>query len=285
MSLTKCAFNAIQKALHNLSFNPTLTDTWVQIHNELGVGTISNKKLILTSADHEKLRTWARLESGADPLTTVVSGDRLQTSTFVRNEKWASESVFAGMMQVNRISGSISLAHGEATTPAGTLLFVAAADIQINELSTVVVVENGIIARYWHKCQIPSELMTALMVYRGHSQDADTVRKWLAGLPSHVRKVGYFDFDPAGLGLAFDYGVSDILIPFPLSDDLLAGINNKSKSHVEQLLRRPDLRNQLSSSARDIFDWMTAAGRKCAITQERLLSMDYPLQLILFTQD
>ena len=69
MSLSKKVFGSIQRALHNLTFRVALSETWREIHNELGVGSISSKQLILTREDHaKKLRSWASLRSGADPL-------------------------------------------------------------------------------------------------------------------------------------------------------------------------------------------------------------------------
>lgn len=280
MSLSKKTFITIQRALHNRTFRVALNATWQEIHNELGIGSVSSKHLLLKPEDHEKLRKWASLEAGADPLTTTVSGDRLEVSSLVRDEKWATESVFSGMIQVNVRSGEIPLSQGNAVTSPGTLLSVTASEILVGENATVVLVENGIVARHWHKCRVPAVLSNALMVYRGHASEAEAVRGWLNSLPSEVRKVGYFDFDPAGLGMAIDYGVDAILIPDPLDDELVRGINNKPEAHTEQLLRRSDLGEQLPETCREIWEWMIAEGRKCAVTQERLTVLEWSLALL-----
>lgn len=280
MSLSKKAFTSIQRALHNRTFRISLNAIWQEIHDELGIGSVSSKHLLLNPEDHEKLRKWALLEAGADPLTAKISGDRLEVASQVSDEKWATESVFSGMIQVNMRSGEIPMTHGNAVTPPGTLLSVAASEILVEENSTVVLVENGIVARYWHQCRVPAELSKALMVYRGHTGDAETVREWLGSLPVGVMKVGYFDFDPAGLGMAVDYGVDAILIPNPLDDNLIQGINNKPESHLEQLAHRPDLDKKLPESYRRIWNWMTANGRKCAVTQERLMVLTWPLRIL-----
>ncbi len=280
MSLSKKAFTSIQRALHNRTFRISLNATWQEIHDELGIGSVSSKHLLLNPEDHEKLRRWALLEAGADPLTTKISGDRLEVASQVREEKWATESVFSGMIQVNRRSGAIQMTLGNAVTTPGTLLSVAASEIFVEENSAVVLVENGIAARYWHQCCVPHELADALMVYRGHESDAETVRKWLANLPAGVLKVGYFDFDPAGFGMAIDYGVDAILVPDPLDDKLIQGINNKPESHLKQAARLPDLDKRLPEPYRRIWDWMTSNGRRCAVTQERLIVLKWPLQLI-----
>ena len=282
MSLSKKSFTAIQRALHNRTFRVALNATWRQIHNEFGVGSTAGKHLLLTPEDHEKLRKLTCLEAGADPLTTTITGDRLEAASLVRNEKWARENVFSGMIQVNVQSGEIPLSQGNAVTPPGTLLTVASADIILDGINTVLLIENGIVARYWQQCPIPDGLTNALMVYRGHATEARAVRGWLDSLPSSVKKTGYFDFDPAGLGMAIDYDLHAILIPEPLDDELLLGRNNKPEAHIEQLNQRPCLGDQLPNSCRETWDWMTSNGRKCAVTQERLMVLRWPLRVLDF---
>jgi hypothetical protein len=188
------------------------------------------------------------------------------------------------MMQVNMVSGGIPLLGGDAITPCGTLLSVTASELEISRIDTIVLVENGITARYWHKCRIPCELSKALMVYRGHDSQSKTVRQWLRQLPATVQKIGYFDFDPAGLGMAIDYQMDAILIPDPINDQLIKGINNKPEAHDNQLVKRPDLGQQLPETCHDMWQWMIGKGRKCAVTQERLTVLDWSLRLLDFSQ-
>jgi len=281
MDLSKKSYSAVQRILRNRSFKVPLNAIWKELHDELGVGSMSSTHLVLSADDHATLREWFSLEAGSDPLITTVSGDRLNTASLVRDEKWATESVFSGMMQVNVISGVVPIAQGDAITPPGTLLEVTADDLQTDRIDTVVLVENGIVARYWHKSQIPAELASALMVYRGHSaENTKCVRRWIDQLPSPIKKVGYFDFDPAGLGIAIDYRMDAILIPDSLDERLIEGTNNKPESHVLQLARRPDLCVQLPASCFEVWTWMTTDNRKCAVTQERLTVMNWPLCLL-----
>lgn len=279
MALSKKSYSSVQRVLHNRLFKVSLNQLWKEIHDELGVGELSSRHLLLSADDHTKLRDWFTLEVGADPLTTAIIGDRLQAAALVRNEKWATEAVFSGMMQVNVISGVVPLAQGDAITPPGTLLEVSADDVEIDRIDTVILIENGIVARYWNQCRIPSELSRALMVYRGHGAESmRSVREWIDELPTTIKKVGYFDFDPAGMGLAIDYGMDAILIPTPLDERLIEGINNKPESYDEQIARRPDLGNQLPASCREVWVWMTGNNRRCAVTQERLVVLDWSLR-------
>lgn len=289
MALSKQAFTQINRVLHNRLFKLKVNAVWQEIHDELGIGSLAAKYLLLSDADHLTLRQWVSQQAGVDPLTTKVSGDRLQLAAQVRNEKWATENVFSGMMQVSLFAGKLPLKQGEAIIPAATLLSVNAHDLLIDKIKTVVLVENGIIARYWHKClnakvlpqsALLTQISQALMVYRGHSSDAETVRDWIRALPAAVNKIGYFDFDPAGLAMAVDYAMHAILIPDPLDDSLLAGINNKRESFLDQLAQRPNLAAQLPKSCQSIWHWMSSNDRKCAVTQERLMTLAWSLRLL-----
>ena len=283
MTLSKKYYTAIQQVLRNQKSSVSLNTTWKHIHDESGIGSTSLKQLFFTAQDHEALRKWVSLEVGADPLITEVSGDRLEVASLVQNEKWATKNVFSGMIRVNMRSGEVPLSQGRVTTPSGTLLYVSAGDILVNEVAVVVLMENGVVARNWYKCRIPGELSNALMVYRGHDSEAEAVSLWLKSLPSEVKKVGYFDFDPSGLGMAIDYGVDAILIPDLLDDELVKGINNKQETHVDQLLHRPNLGSQLPKNCYEVWKWMTTENRKCAITQERLTVLGKHLRLLNIT--
>ena len=283
--MSKKSYNAIRRVVHNRTSNVALNTVWQKIHDETGTGNISSKQLFLTSEDHKNLRDWVILEVGVDPLTTKITGDRLDAAALSRDEKLATEAVFSGMMRASRLSGEIPLVQGNAVTPQGTLISVAADDILVNNIKTAIIVENGIIARDWYKCIVPDELATALVVYRGHGSEAGAVRAWLSNLPADIRKIGCFDFDPAGLGIAVDYSMDAILIPDPLNDDLIEGINNKPETHAKQLLNRPNLYDQLPKSCHWVLSWMTSEGRKCAVTQERLMVLGWPLRILELTND
>ena len=83
--------------------------------------------------------------------------------------------------------------------------------------------------------------------------------------------------------MAVDYNMDAILIPDPINDALITGINNKPESHANQLLKRPNLREQLPKSCRWVLKWMTSEGRQCAVTQERLMVLGWRLRLLELT--
>lgn len=276
------SFTSVQNVIQNRTFKVSANKVWKELHDELGIGELSPKHLTLSPKDHDVLRNWFKLESGTDPLNTNIHGDRLDVANVTRDEKWSSEAVFSGMVKVNAATGVIPLKQGDAVTPAGTLLEVNSSDLDMERIKRVVMVENGIIARHWHRSCFPSDLSDAVMIYRGNgSNETKTVRKWIEHLPPTIMKIGYLDFDPAGIGIAIDYKMDAILIPASLSDPLLDGFNNKPECYETQMSARPRLGEQLPDSLKETWAWMTAENRKCAVTQERLSVLKWPLRVLL----
>lgn len=279
MPLSKRAFSSIQRVVRNRTFTVKLSNIWTEIYNELGVGEVLGKNLNLSKDDHQTLRNWFFKNSGIDPLTDDVPGDRLEVAKVTNNEKFSSIPVFNGFISICSRQKEISLQQGTATTPRGTLLRVKSSDITFAPSDKVVVTENGMAALHWHDFSIPGDVEESIMVYRGHDNEAQHVSRFLKSLPSSVLKIGFFDFDPAGIGMAVDYDCDAILIPDQLTDDLIVGINNKPDTFVDQMRKRPDLESIIPDTLLDLWSWMTSADRKCAITQERLLSNKQQLKL------
>lgn len=273
-------YSVVQSALQKRSYFVPANKTWSEIHNELGVGSLSGQQIKFTREDHATLRQWLQDEVGADPLNTRIKGDRLQVATLVSNEKWATQSVFSGMISVNAFSGCVPCHKPDGKTPPGTLLLVPAESLDVSRIGAVVLVENGIVARNWYKCSFPGDLAEALMVYRGHGAESEACASWLRSLPANVRKIGYFDLDPAGLGIAVDYDVDAILIPDLLDDSLLEGKNNKPDEFDKQIANRPELPRQLPPALTNLWEWMSADNRRCAITQERIMVLGSKLRLL-----
>jgi hypothetical protein len=277
MAITRQVYSVIQRELKARKMSVTLNATWMWLHEEYEIGRVVGNSLKLTNADHAKLRKIGRFHTGGDLLSETPEGGRLEVAARFRDEKLATENVFAGMVRVSMRNGTIPLLQGEAVTPPGTLLSVNITDLEVERLTCIVVVENGVVARAWHRCRIPAHLESALMVYRGHDHESRTVRLWLDELTPKVKKIGYFDFDPAGIAMALDIHLDSILIPDDLSDDLVAEHYNKPQMFLKQRAQRPDLDQKIPQSMRSIWEWMTEDGRQCAVTQESLTVRNWPL--------
>lgn len=278
--VSKRHYLVVQSALQKRSYLVPANTTWSDIHDELGVGALAGKQLRLTREDHVTLRQWLQDEVGADPLDIIIQGDRLQVAESARDEKWATQPVFHGMISVNALSGCVPCHPADGMTPPGSLLLVPTESLDISRIGSVVLVENGIVARNWYRCSFPGDLAEALMVYRGNGTESEACASWLRSLPDTVNKIGYFDLDPAGLGIAVDYDVDAILIPDTLDESLLEGKNNKPDEFDRQITHRPDLPSQLPPALVDLWEWMSTNNRKCAITQERIMVLGSKLKLL-----
>ncbi len=277
--MNKSQFNSIKKLLKNRRYKINATKIWRDIHAEYGVGQLSSKAILFIEQDFSNLRTMCQKLTGVDPLLEEVKGDRLDVAAKARNEKWAQGNVFGDMVEVNSKS-SIELTHGQAVTPPGTFLKVGVNDFNLNVIDKILLIENAVIARHWYQCRLPDSLDNALMVYRGHDVSSKAVRAWLTTLPEHIMKIGYFDFDPAGLGIAHDYGVDALLVPDPINDDLISGNRNKPEEFVKQINQRPDLESELPASLSSLYRWMRKENRQCAVTQEKLTAIEWSLKIV-----
>jgi hypothetical protein len=280
--LEKQAWLAVQKALQHQKTRISVNATWKKIHSELEIGVLSGRYLQLSSDDRKHLRTWFKKESGVDPLTSNITGDRLTVAARVRDEKWATRGVFADLIKVCSREGIIPMLHKDAVTPPGTLLEVDPHEIDASRLTSVTLIENGMAIRAWHQYPLPANLNNTLAVYRGHDSSAATVLQWLKSLPGEVKKIGFFDFDPAGFGMAVDTQMDALIIPGclskGLSKELIKGKNNKLSEFTKQRAKRPNLEEQLPEGWKEAWQWME--NNQAAITQERLLVLEWPLELV-----
>lgn len=281
MKLGRQEIQVIQRGLRERSVQVPLNKTWRRIHDELGIGNPHRGKLDMRPRDWQQLRDWASSQVGIDVLAEEIpTGDRLALSTRLRHEKWSNEQVFEGMVWVARRAGTIATRTGGIQTPPGVLAMAASEEIVLDQIDRVVIVENGAAARCWHQANIPPNLEGALLLYRGHGAEGKAAATWLKALPARIRKIGFFDFDPAGLKLALDYEVDAILVPADREDPaLLAEPHNTPGSHEDQI-RRYAQRPALPLTWQALWEWMTSDGRRCALMQENLVARRWPLEII-----
>ncbi len=279
MELTKQLYGVIQAAARAGKTTVEYNKSWSMIHQELGIGSLDRGNLNVTSADWQKLRDWCKSVSGADPMYDDIDGDRIEVAGKFQDEKWSSKSAIADMCMVSSKSGVIPLKQGDVPVLQGTLISISLDDLALSRLDTIIVVENAIIARYWHDVLIPGSLDDALMIYRGHGENTRLLMDWLKALPSTVYKVGYLDFDPAGLGIAVDFELDAILVPDPIDQELVKGhTHNKPKVYHDQCRQRSNLMSQLSENWRPILSWMN--DHEAAVTQESIQARGYSLVLL-----
>ena len=280
MKFNRRLLTTIQKALINRSDRIKVNQIWKSVHNELNVGDIDAGYIELSAYDLRTIRDWFIAHEGIDLLTDSLDGDRIQLASLSRDEKLSSDNVFENMIRVNCQSGIIPLHNGNVSTVEKTLLQVNANQIRLEDLLCAVIIENGAAAINWHAYNKPSAARNAVVVYRGHGSEVKYVKNWIDSLEDSVVKIGFFDFDPAGIGMALDYNVDYILVPDQLNSDLVSGKNNKPEHFDSQIVKRSNLENELPESLKEIWKWMSQSDIKCAITQEKMLALNLTLRLL-----
>ncbi|WP_298442151.1 hypothetical protein [uncultured Ferrimonas sp.] len=87
-------------------------------------------------------------------------------------------------------------------------------EIERIEHDCVVLVENLAVMTALAQLQLPDELQGALFLYRGDANDNHTsaAYQWFRQL-THVNKVVFADFDPAGIEIAISSGAEWALLP------------------------------------------------------------------------
>ncbi len=278
MTLSKQEYTAIQKVLRNRSMSIPINKIWKSISNETGIGDISSNVIRFSASDHKKLREICIDTTGADPLLQNIKGTRTEVTALVNNEKWTTKNVFEGFIKISAHAISSHSNNQFKQTPAGTMLYLDFNTIDLSSFTAVVIVENGAAAISWIDFKIPQELKNYIVVYRGHDAESRYVKEFLNKLPDDISKIGFFDFDPAGIGMAIDYKVDAILIPEILDKNILK--RNKKDCFEAQINRRPNLEKEIPVRWLKTWKWLTNKENKCAITQENMLANKIKLKLL-----
>ena len=123
------------------------------------------------------------------------------------------------------------------------VLDVAVEQLDLERSASLLVVEN---LDMFYRClelhrlgdqRLPEFCDSALIVFRGHQHDVQTVRELVRYFNEHSRPTCYLgDFDPAGLNIALDHDYSHILLP------------------ELQLLQRPGYTERYSSRQQEGFE-------------------------------
>ncbi len=275
-------FDVVQRALQKAVSKVKLNVTWRHIHAETGIGDTVGLSLVLTHEDRMQLRDWVIRNTGVDPLSKESIGTtRMAVAQQGRDEKLAASRVFGAMVMVARADGTaLKLTAGPATVPPSALLNVDP-EALIVEQEPVVVVENGAVMRHWHELNLPDQVKSAVLIYRGHGDDAHHVVDLLKGGGAACR-VGFFDFDPAGLQMGLTLPIDALLVPaeWPALTADCAWVRdyNKSEAFWQQGASLQYLKQHASPSLAMLVAHMEQ--HQLALTQEHIVSHRLPLQLV-----
>lgn len=247
---------------------------WSAIHNETGCGSVTGRTIVFTDNDLDILRRYAKSLTGLDPLHDTTGGSRIDLAGQVSNEKLSTQSVFGHLVVMATLgSGRVPITGQEIAVPQGTVLSVPSDKLEISTLADrpILVVENGAIMPECHRLQLPASWANAVVIYRGHNENARHVATLIDSQPSE--KLGlFYDFDPDGLSMALSFGKGHILIPeaLPSSAPSKRSTFRQQASTIKRLKKRSS--NTPWAQVVDVMDSM-----ELAIMQEHMLVYDVPL--------
>ena len=272
----------IQSFLREQKNTARLNNTWQYIIHNWGIGRVTGDQITITHLERESLRVRCQREYGVDPLATDLSGDRLDLASQSADEKVSRLRVFADMCQVYKPgSEPLQLRSGPALTPSGTLLSVCLDQINLDNISHFIVVENGAAIKSSHLIQVPRSYRSPLFVYRGHGENTKDVAEFLRNTSISCPKVGFYDLDPAGIILANDIGVYDeLLIPdLDLTQDRDTYKEHmKSREFYDQMAQVKNRAPLAPGTLKELLDIVVS--KKWSFTQEAMISLKLSLKLV-----
>ena len=213
MILSRNQLQAIQKLFRSHQYERQLNPTWKSIYDIYGLGKTTRNRIQFSPSDVRRLKQLIERDTGLNLITDDLTGNRVEMAAKTANEKLSGQAVFSDLMWLMAPTpGLVNISGIDIFTPAGTFLAVSS-DIALTADVPLVVIENGMVFRHIDLQTLPQPLCSAVFVYRGHGQHARHILDLIQREKNHRQVIGFFDFDPAGLCLSLDTGVSHILIP------------------------------------------------------------------------
>ena len=273
-------FNAIKRLFESGKKAANRNPTWTRIHKETCCGTLAGREYRFTEDELFRLRQYAQSLTGLDPLFDSTAGGRMEMAEKVPDEKLASDSVF-GQLVVMAAAGKAEVKVGGtvAHIPAGSVLSVPFDRLDTNHLQQqrLVIIENGALMPECHHIRLPRGWENCLFVYRGHRENVRHTQKLIENQPEELLGL-FFDFDPAGLGMALAMGKGRIFILedwAELSSTLIADINNRG-AYRRQSREMARLKELAANTRWELLvNWVE--NNEVAIMQEHLVRRNLPL--------
>ena len=286
----RTAKNILNKAQNSVADN--------QVNRELtqlaNIGAVKGKRITLTLDDRLNLEKFLNHQLG-QPIRNLSldEADRLLAAKQSHNEKLATGNVFDAMLNLARYQKPIPICDEFALyTPPGVVMSAPLAQVDAGAISHIVVVENGQMITHWQQLisRLPSDYQHALIVYKGHGNNQNDVRKLLNQTATDCQIALFFDFDPAGLQMALDLVSAlpdrniNLLVPANVAGDNTALEQlqklNKPDTYHEQHTQLQWLEQQsaLPTPLTPIVEHIKQY--RLAVTQEHLVAHDVALDML-----
>jgi len=281
--LNKGSIRLISKVVKERISKVKLGKTWKTIFDEFNVGEVraegNQKWLYFDLMARDELQQLCESDTGINPSLGLPKGMRTDVAGTAIDEKIAENSIQLNRVYCTATTSPIYICDEVVNLPSGATLWLDYNDINIEEYTQVVVVENLEAFILWSQFNLPAQLTASLVVYRGHDISAKAVVAFLNGLPKRVDVIVFSDPDPAGLGIVMETpNVKSTLIPANIE-------GYKKVSHKErfgrQLSRMPNIKNKSLMFSESFQQYVNSIiNNGIAVNQERLCSEKSALILI-----
>ncbi len=280
MNMSRQQLQAIRTLFQSQRRERQYNSVWRSIHDAYGLGKVIRGKIEFAQSDIRKLKQLVERDIGLNLMNDELSGDRIEMAGKTANEKLSGQSVFSDLIWLRVPDYGLARVSGvDIVTPPGNFLAVSS-HIIITADVPLIVIENGIIFRQIDLYELPKPLHSSVIVYRGHGQHARHVLDLIQREKNHRQIVGFFDFDPAGLCLGINSGVSHILIPRLWRDRIdqhKMKPFNKTREFVIQQAKLKTLAEAHTGSFKNIADAMLNQG--WSLTQEHIMAHSLELEV------
>lgn len=287
--LKRRQLQAIQRLLQSNAQKVKASLVWKEINEVEGIGEVSGEYICFTHSELGTLRKLIENIEGVDLREQQLEGTRTEVAGFAKNEKLSNEAPFAScLLLATRSSDGVPLKPGSCECPSKGFLGVSLEDIDLSEVKQLVLIENGQAFRDWHLYQFPEILSNALFVYRGHGSNAQLVKQLFQSLSDDSLKVGFFDFDPAGIDMAHDGNFDAVIFPYFWNDKSeihLDKIQAANKSSVIAVQQNKIGDRYLSFTSKLKLAYEFIENESFSLTQEGMASLGASLTMVRLDKD
>ncbi|WP_340677954.1 hypothetical protein [Paraglaciecola sp.] len=202
--------------------------------------------------------------------------NRLAVVEYVNNDKLAG--IRPNDQYVLATSqAAIKLLDSELSLPAGVSLRLPLVAIDINQLESVIIVENQDVFDVWQQVNVAEKYHPSLVLYRGNEHSLSKGLKTLLNqLLEHTEVLLFSDLDPKGLEMAYTISrVTGILAPS--LDNIQNALMTYSQAavYLRQLDSVTFLHKQPSSGWSELQQLML--NKRLAIMQQAIVLQGIPL--------
>lgn len=273
--MKKSVFVAAQRIVKRGQERVSDNDIGRTIQHLCHVGRVSGKSILFNASERLKIDRYFSEHLGA-PLRTIdfALDTRVKTSDLLIKEKWAVGTVFGDLVNMARWEEALPIIGDKPVfTPPGSVFSCRYELLDVQRVSKVVIVENGEVLTHWEQVRglLPVDYEDAVILYRGHGQNQNGIRRIIDALPPSANIAMFMDCDAAGITLAKDLlSGRDGVILMPESDGNALTAHSDQSVYAAQI----GILTKLLEDESVIIKGLAEKLRRCrlSVMQERMLS-------------